>query len=75
LNALKQLIADAILGRRDIFDVFYLLLPRASLSVGRQPRVGAVPFEFTWSAFKRKESNEKSLNLTSVRDLHFFELT
>ena len=75
LNALKQLIADAILGRRDIFDIFYLLLPRVSLSVGRQPRVGAVPFEFTWSAFKRNESKEKSLNLTSVRDLHFFELT
>jgi hypothetical protein len=75
LNAAKQLIADAILGRRDIFDLFYLLLPNQSLSQERSNRGRSLCPNLKWTAFKRNESEERSLNLTSVRDLTFFELT
>ena len=75
LNAAKQLIADAILGRRDIFDLFYLLLPSQSLSQERSNRGRSLRPNLKWIGFKRNESEEYSLNLTSVRDLTFFELT
>jgi hypothetical protein len=75
LNAAKQLIADAILGRRDIFDLFYLLLPSQSLSQERSNRGRSLCPNLKWIGFKRNESEEYSLNLTSVRDLTFFELT
>jgi hypothetical protein len=75
LNALKQLIADAILGRGDIFDVFYLLLPSLSLSEVRRQRVLPRNPQLKWFGGRRGDSSEKSLNLTSDRDLNFFELT
>ena len=75
LNAAKQLMADAILGRGDIFDLFYLLLPRMKLPQERRNRSSSLFAQLNWTSFKRNESHEKSLNLTSVRDLNFFELT
>jgi hypothetical protein len=74
LNAAKQLIVDAILGRRDLFDIFYLLLPHNKLSKERRDRGTALFLEVKWTAYKSKAATkEKSLNLVSEPDLIFFE--
>ena len=41
----------------------------------RRNRSSSLFAQLNWTSFKRNESHEKSLNLTSVRDLNFFELT
>ncbi len=73
MNVAKQLMVDAILGRRDLFDIFYLLLPHNKLSRERRDRGAALFLEVKWTAFKPKAAKEKSLNLVSEPDLIFFE--
>jgi hypothetical protein len=73
MNVAKQLMVDAILGRRDLFDIFYLLLPHDKLSRERRDRGAALFLEVKWTAFKPKAAKEKSLNLVSEPDLIFFE--